>query len=148
MGALVLEIGETAGFFSPNPAGFEPNFKAVDQCKQSFYESLQVLAKEAAALPQAGRLSGEAITTMQKPMEVLIGSFAWPIEDALNRLIEKLKVHRGEPGAEITVEGFGRVDVDDAEVEELIKGEDEDERSGEEATGTATKAGRGTVEED
>jgi hypothetical protein len=145
LGAVVLEIGESADFLTPNPGGFEPNFKAVEQCKKSFYESLQVLAKEAASIPQAGRLSGEAIESMQKPMEVLVGSFAWPIEDALARLIERLKEHRNEPDADIKIEGFGRVKVDEAELKEMImegddgRGTEENGPEGEESPGTESE---------
>ena len=120
LGAIVLEVGESASFLTPNPGGFEPNFKAVEQCKKSFYESLQVLAKEMSTIAQAGRMSGDAIDAHRKPMEVLIGAFGWPIQDALTRLIEQLKIHRNEPDADIRVEGFGMVDVDDSELKELI----------------------------
>jgi hypothetical protein len=125
LGAIVLEIGEAASFLTPNPGGFEPNFKAVEQCKQSFYESLQVLAKETSTIAQAGRMSGDAVEAHQKPMEVLIGAFGWPIEDALTRLVKSLKEHRGEQDADIRIEGFGGVDVDESELKELIIQEDE-----------------------
>jgi hypothetical protein len=131
LGAIVLETGEDAKFLTPNPGGFEPNFKAVEQCKQSFYESLQVLAKETTTIAQAGRMSGEAVDAHRKPMEVLIGAFGWPIEDALNRLVEALKEHRGEQDADIRVEGFGVVDVDDDELKGLIMSEGENEENDE-----------------
>ena len=120
MGALVLGLNEKAGFLAPDSGGFKANFDAVEQSKRSFYESLQILAKEASAIPQAGRLSGDAVDAMRKPMEVLIGSFAWPIEDALNRLIKALKTHRREEDIDVKLEGFGRVDVDESEIEELL----------------------------
>jgi len=120
LGALVLEENEKASFLTPSPGGFEPNFKAVEQAKTSLYESIQILAKEAASIPQAGRLSGEAVEAMQKPMEVLIGAYAWPIEDALVRLIEGLKKHRNESSADIVVEGFGRVKIDESELAEIM----------------------------
>ena len=125
LGAVVLEIGESASFLKPDAAGFEPNFKAVEQCKQSFYESLQVLAKEASSIPQAGRLSGDAIAGMQKPMEILIDSFSWPIRNALMRLIEQLKKYRNEEDLEIELEGFGGVEVDDMPTEEEMNGRTE-----------------------
>jgi hypothetical protein len=138
LGAIVLGINEKIGYASPSSSGFEPSFKAIDGCKKSFYESLQIMSKEAAALPQAGRLSGDAVNAMQKPMEVLLGSFAWPIEDALSRLIEKLKVYRGEEDAEIYITGFGNFNVDEKELSEIIFGSEE--MNGEESE---TRDGRG-----
>jgi len=123
LGAIVLGLNEKFGYASPSSAGFEPSFKSIELCKRSFYESLQIMAKEAAALPQAGRLSGEAVESMQKPMEILLGSFAWPIQDALERSIASLKEYRTEPDADIRVVGFGKIEADETELEELIFGQ-------------------------
>jgi hypothetical protein len=57
---------------------------------------------------------------MQKPMQVLIGSFAWPIRDALNRLITQLKEYRGEQDKDISLVGFDAMpEIDDAEVRQI-----------------------------
>jgi len=144
LGALVLEGDEKASFLSPNPGGFEPNFKAVEQAKTSLYESIQILAKEAASIPQAGRLSGEAVVAMQRPMEVLIGAYAWPIEDALVRLVDGLKAYRNESDADIVIEGFGRVKIDDGELEQALRMEEEDGRSNTEENGQTTRKEAGT----
>lgn len=128
LGCLVLELDEHVGYFGPDPSGFNPSFQAVEQCKKSLYECLQVLSKEITSVPQAGRLSGTAVNQMQKPMEILIGSFAWPIKEALSRLVKSLKIYRNEEDAKIEIEGFGAESVDEEELKKIIMGEIENAR--------------------
>ncbi|MCK5600519.1 hypothetical protein KAR91_01550 [Candidatus Pacearchaeota archaeon] len=136
MGMIALGLDEDIGYFGPDAAGFGPNFKAVEEDKKSLYESLQILSRDASALPQAGRLSGDAVEAMQKPMNILLSSYGWAIDSALTRLVDQLKEHRGEQDQDIRVAGFEYITVEDSEIEEIknsiIKKEigegDDDER--------------------
>jgi len=106
MTVFVLLNGEKFEYVSPQTGTFESQFKNIDRLKKSLHESLQLAAKEASSIPQAGRLSGEAIKEMRSPMESLLQSFVWPIKDAAMRCIDQIKKFRGEEDLIIEIQGL------------------------------------------
>lgn len=136
---------------------FEAHFKNVDRLKVSLYESMQMMAKEASQIPQAGRLSGEAIKEMKNPLTALLQSFTWPILDAMYETIEAIKIYRGEEDLPVWIEGLN-ISVNETDLRKLLLGEelqdvsrrdegnegrDTEEESGETEEG-GEEGGRGT----
>lgn len=120
--ALVLENGSTLTFSAPPANIFEPLFRDIERLSSDLYETVQSMAINAAAIPQAGRLSGEAVDTMRKPLTTLLKSFAWPVKEALQRTLEALAKYRGED-LEITLEGFDNPsDVQMEDLKEAVDG--------------------------
>jgi hypothetical protein len=99
LGAFKLQLGEDAGFISPSPAVFDPLFKSAEKLRRDLLNSVHASAQNAAAIPQAGRLSGEAVEKMQDPLHTLLYSFAWPVIEAANRALEMIARVRGEDEA-------------------------------------------------
>jgi len=124
---------------------FEAHFKNVDRLKISLYESMQMMAKEASQIPQAGRLSGEAIKEMKNPLEALLQSFTWPILDAMYETIDAIKIYRGEEDLPVWIEGLN-ISVDETDLRKLLLGE-ELENDGRNETG-ATEEEEGQTEEE
>lgn len=90
------EAGEKAEYLTPPASVFDPQFKNIERLKLSFYEVLQSMAKNAEAIPQIGRASGDMIEQLQEPMQALIASLGWPVVTALERWVEGVKAFRRE----------------------------------------------------
>jgi len=103
LAALKLKPQESATFLSPDAAIFRPLFDDVERWKGALYETVNAIAKEMATVPQAGRLSGDAVEKMSSPLKTLMESFAWPVDDAMNRTIQAIKDFRGESDAEVSL---------------------------------------------
>ena len=104
--ALKLEPGEDFGYVSPPPTIFDPLFKDAERLSSDLYEVIQALAINAAAIPQAGRLSGDAVAQMREPLGALLKSFAQPIEEVMTRAVKAVQKYRGEEGASIELTGY------------------------------------------
>jgi hypothetical protein len=128
--ALVLEQGSTFTYAAPQASIFDPLFKDVERLSNDLYEVVQSMAINAAAIPQAGRLSGDAVTAMRSPMQALLKSFAWPIKETLQRALEAIAKYRGE---DVEIELTGMDDPADVDMEDMqaavgsVKPEGEDD---------------------
>lgn len=89
-GAWVLEIGEKAEYLAPPNSSFDGLFKNLERLTNALGESLQMMAAETAAIPQAGRLSGVAVQEHRKPLDSLVSSIVWPVADMLTRALEDI----------------------------------------------------------
>jgi hypothetical protein len=96
LGAFKLQPGESAGFISPNPAVFDPLFKSAEKLRRDLLNSVHASAQNAAAIPQAGRMSGQTVDKMREPLHVLLYSFAWPVIESMNRALAMISEVRGE----------------------------------------------------
>jgi hypothetical protein len=115
LAAIVLRPGEDFLYVAPNPKQFQAHFDNIERLKVALYEVVQALAINASSIPQAGRLSGQAVAEMRSPLETLIASFSWPVLDAARRWIDAVKRFRGEEDLEVRIEGLGgsRVAIDE-----------------------------------
>ena len=121
-GAWVLEVGEKAYYLAPPNTAFDGLFKNIDRLKDALHESLQMMAKETVDIPQAGRMSGDAVREHRRPVDSFIVSLSYPIEDMLNRCLAGIAKAIGKECPKIV--GFGStVDSDDMEkLESIING--------------------------
>jgi len=145
LAAIVLRPGEDMQFVAPNPKQFQAHFDNIRRLKEALYETVQALAINATSIPQAGRLSGQAVAEMRSPLETLVASFSWPVLDAARRWIEAVKRFRGEEGREVTIAGLDQRRADMGELAAALalgdgarsrgpaetKDRDEDEEDGE-----------------
>lgn len=106
--ALLMGVNETVTFAAPESGIFEPLFKDVERLSSDLREVIHAMAINAAAIPQAGRLSAQAVAAMRDPMVTLLDSFAQPIEEAVLRAIRAIQKYRGEENLEIELEGFNQ----------------------------------------
>lgn len=128
LAALMLKLGESASFTSPNPAIFEPLFRDSERLKQALYEVLQTLAAQALATQsQNARQAASAKEIDLQPMTTLLKSYAWPVRDALERLVTAIKNHRGEEDNEVEIEGLDEFDATMEEAADQL-GADVDEK--------------------
>lgn len=128
-GAWVLQTGEKAMYLAPPNTAFDGLFKNLERLNKSLGESLQMMAAETAAIPQAGRLSGEAVKEHRKPLDSLVQAIVWPVEDMLNRCLKQI----AEIGNYDVPKIVGLGDGPDINMEELENGRSEDGRGTEEA---------------
>ena len=146
---LKLQLNEGAEWKAPQAGFYDPMNKDQQNLKENLYEVIQSTAMNAAAIPQAGRLSGDAVEALRDPLHVLLDSFAWPIRDAFVRLKNDLAKHRGEDPKLITVTGMGEFVVGMEDVKEFITGGKDVRREGSAEEGVqeegSTKAGAGEV---
>jgi len=120
------------------------DFKAqadfVLQMKNSLHESMQMMAKEAAQIPQAGRLSGEAVREMRSPLDGLLQSMLWPVVDQFYDTIDAIKKYRDEEELGVYIEGLA-TSASEVELRKILFGDSvvEEDQDG---TGRASVAGR------
>jgi len=91
----------------------------VERLKAALHEVVQTMSKEAANVPQAGRMSGETVKAMQSPMNTLLASFAWPQREAITNWVEAVKRYRNEESMDIRLEGLDEFDADDSDYYEF-----------------------------
>ena len=102
---------------------YEPLFRDTERLKQALYEVVQALAINAQATQtQNARQSGDAKLIDREPLQTLLASFAWPIEEALLRLIEALKTYRNEEDLDVQLAGFTPSDVTLDDARQVIQG--------------------------
>ena len=104
LAAIRLSPEESVEYLSPNPGGFDPQFKNIERLKLSFYEVLQSMSKSADQIPQAGRLSGDAVKALQSPLQVLLASLGWPVLIALRNWVDAVQKFRRDEDKDIEVE--------------------------------------------
>lgn len=139
LAALRIEPGEDAGYIAPPGGIYEPLFKDADRLKGNMYEVVRALGLNVAAIPQAGRLSGDAVGKIREPMDVLLDSFSQPILEALARLLDALREKRGDDDVEIElVLGSETESVEGDEDGEDDEADASDESAGGEAGGDAS----------
>jgi len=136
-GAWVLQIGEKAEYLAPPNTAFEGLFKNLERLNKSLGESLQMMAAETAAIPQAGRLSGVAVQEHRRPLDSLVSAIVWPVKDMLQRALTAIAEAEGidEP----TISGLGdgpEIDLNDMPMMAIEKEEEEHGR-GSEASGSS-----------
>ena len=95
---------------------------------------LQTLAANALATQtQNARQAASAKEIDLQPMSTLLKSYAWPVRDALERLVEKLKIYRGEEDNDVRIEGLDQFEATMEDAADVIGAEgDEDEEEGDE----------------
>lgn len=118
--AIVLEEGDKVQYLSPNRDAFEPMRENIERLKGSIHEVIQTMARDAASIPQAGRMSGETVREIRGPQEALKMSFAWPVYEALMSMLNKIKDFRTDD--EISLDIVGLIDNND---HKLIEDESE-----------------------
>ena len=136
-GAWILETGEEAKYLAPPNTAFEGLFKNLERLNDSLKQSLHMMASDSADIPQAGRLSGEAVREHRKPIDLIAQAISWPVVDQLNRALAQIadamgidapKVAGvGEPD-EIIEEDTPLLATEPEEVEEEITEEEIDGR--------------------
>ena len=117
--ALCLKTGESFNFIAPPTAVFTSLQDDIERLRKSLYEVIQSMAMNAASIPQAGNLSGDAVEAMQMPMTTLTDAFAWPVKNVMQRVVDFLKEYRGDE-FDIVLEGFEQ-EVKDPETEEELE---------------------------
>lgn len=115
---FVFEIGESGGYISPPTKAFDALFTNIERLKNGITESMQSLSADAAAIPQAGRLSGDAVREMRSPLESMVTALTWPVKDMLTDILNKIAYARGE-NIEIEIEGFGDVEITEEDINAL-----------------------------
>ena len=111
LNAIVLETGDSINYLLPQKWCFDPMDRQITNLKNALHETVQLMAKEAASIPQAGRMSGETVKEMRQPVISLLRSYSWPILEVLNRVIDQIKDIRREPDLEVSITGL--VDISD-----------------------------------
>jgi len=101
---------------------------------------MQMMAKEAAQIPQAGRLSGEAVREMRSPLDALLQSMLWPVVDQFYDTIDAIKKYRDEEELGVYIEGLA-TSASEVELRKILFGDvTEEDQDG---TGRETRiAGR------
>lgn len=129
--AMVLRPGEDAQFIGPGADLLAPLFQDAEKLRRDLMESIHASAQNAANIPQAGRLSGEAVQEMREPLRILLWSFAWPVLQAFTKAIKHIATLRGEDPNAVEIVGLDayNVDMDDADGE-ILGEEDEDGEAG------------------
>jgi hypothetical protein len=129
--ALRLIPGEAYEYATPPANIFDPLFKDAERLRDDFHSVIQAMAINAAAIPQAGRLSGDAVSVMREPLQRLLESFAWPVREAAQRAVTALAEYRDEDPKSIELVGFDRpaeAKMDD--VDEALNGKGEEDGEG------------------
>lgn len=130
LAALKIGTEEDALFISPNPEIFNGLFQDSDRLKKSLYEVIQALALNAmASQTQNARQSAAAKQIDNDPLQTLLASFAWPIRDALEELVDSLKAYRGE-NTEIEIEGMDHFDATLKDAEAVVNSQDGPPKTG------------------
>lgn len=111
LNCIVLQEGESIEYLLPEKWCFDPMDRQIQNLKNALHETVQLMAKEAASIPQAGRMSGETVKEMRQPVISLLRSYSWPILEVINRVIEQIKDIRREPDLEVKVVGL--VDIEE-----------------------------------
>ncbi len=144
MSGIKLTPGEGAKWIAPEHGYYEPLSKDQQYLKSALFESMQSTAINAASIPQAGRLSGEAVDTMREPLQVLLSSLAWPQYDAWQRITEAILEHREEPKDTVKLSGLAGFNATMDDVENVIMGKEVVENG----TSANSKAGDSTGTEE
>jgi hypothetical protein len=113
LNAIVLETGDSIDYLLPEKWAFDPLDRQINNLKTALHETIQLMAKEAAGLPQAGRMSGETVREIRQPVISLLHSYAWPVHEVLMRVIEQIKDIRREPELDVKISGLFPDDIDD-----------------------------------
>jgi len=121
LGALMLQEGESASFIAPQQI-LDPLFKSADKLRRDLMDSIQASAQNAASIPQAGRLSGEAVSQMRQPLEVLLQSFAQPVIDAFQCAIDRLALLRKDPVGSVKIVGLNPAEVGPEDLAKVLSG--------------------------
>lgn len=141
MAGIKLETNGDAKWMSPESGWYNPLSSDQDYLKASLFEVMQSTAINAAAIPQAGRLSGEAVNQLREPLEVLLTALAWPQYDAWQRVTDSILKHRGEPEDTVSLAGLRGFNATLDDVKNVIDGGMKDgTRTTEDGTG-GTEAG-------
>jgi len=117
LSCIVLETGEKIDYLLPQKWCFDPMDRQIQNLKNALHETVQLMAKEAASIPQAGRMSGETVKEIRQPVISLLRSYSWPILEVLNRVIEQIKDIRREPELEVKI--IGLVDIEDVVIPDV-----------------------------
>lgn len=119
LAAIHLRAGETFNYVGAPLGGYDALTKEREHQKKTLLEKLQTLAQNAAAIPQAGRMSGETVKAMRDPLQVLLQFYAQPYLDGLMNWIDMVKDYRRET-VEVTVSGLDEFEGSLNEVAERI----------------------------
>lgn len=122
LGALLLREGESASFIAPQGAVLDPLFKSAEKLRRNLLDSIHASAQNAASIPQAGRLSGDAVSEMRQPLSVLLESFARPVMQAYQQAIDRLLAQRREPEGSVRIVGMDDFRPDENSLEDTVMG--------------------------
>lgn len=117
MAAIKLEVDDSFEFASPNVGIFQALKDDCDYLLQNLYSAIQALAWRAAAQQENARQSGVAKYRDNAPLEVLLGAFAAPLIDALERAVALIANMRSEQDLTPWVGGLDSFDVQATELE-------------------------------
>ena len=124
LGAVRLELGESLNFAAPQIGVLQPLFDSAEKLRKDLLNSIHASAQNAASIPQAGRLSGDAVDKMREPLHVLLYSFAWPVLDAFNRALNLLIKFRNDPEGCARIVGMDEYEANSKDLERAINGKD------------------------
>lgn len=136
--AIVLSQGDKVSYLSPDKSSFEPLAANIETLKTAIHETVFSKARDAASIPQAGRMSGETVRELRSPDEARHMSFAWPVYETLLAALESIKDFRNESELQVDIVGLIPQDVLDALNGEHTEIVDDGEIEGEEPTPGST----------
>ena len=125
LGALLLKTGESANFIAPQGSVLDPLFKSAEKLRRNLLDSIHASAQNAASIPQAGRLSGDAVSEMRQPLAVLLESFARPVMQAYQQAIDRLLSQRKEPEGAVKLVGLDKFYTDEDDLAQTVLGSEE-----------------------
>lgn len=130
MAAIAMGTSENIQFVSPDMNVGNLLFKDIERLKNTLLDSVHSMAKDAASIPQAGRMSGETVKNMMDPLNVVLRSFQMPINDAMNQVIEYIKKIRKEENIDIKFVAEAPARVEESEIKEVLENGSPKEESG------------------
>jgi hypothetical protein len=142
-----LEPGESISFAAPQGI-LQPLFDSAEKLRKDLLGSIHASAQNAASIPQAGRLSGDAVDSMREPLHVLLYSFAWPVLDAFNKALALIVKFRGDPEGCARIVGMDEYEATEKELKGAINGKGSDEAGNVSGEAEEVAVGSGGVESD
>lgn len=120
LAAMRLRVGESAAYIAPPGGIFEPLFKDADRLKNNLMEIVRGQGIDAAKVPQAGRMSGDAVRAMADPAQAMMMTFADPVIEAIHRVIDGIRTERGDLDRVRVISGEATAidETDDASIPE------------------------------
>jgi len=99
----------------------EPLFKDAEKLRKDLFECVHASAQNAANLPQAGRLSGDAVERLREPMKVLLWSFAWPVLESFTKALKHIAKLRREDPDSVEIIGMDDYEINMEDAQEQIE---------------------------
>jgi hypothetical protein len=94
--AMKLTSGESLTYVSPDAAIYGASVADIDRLRTELARAVHGLALEAQAKTQAPRQGAFAAQIQRGPMDALLASYAAPIRDVLENVVEAVRVYRSD----------------------------------------------------